>query len=154
MIDRFSGEYDFLSNFYEAPVLYYVDKVEMELPFPTSEHAYQFAKLDPLTVQMDQISFFQLCTPGQAKRHGRKVQIRSDWEQVKIPIMEKILRSKFEDELLRYKLLQTGTQELVEGNNWGDTFWGVCNGKGSNHLGKLLMKIRRDLQQTDLEEIF
>lgn len=154
MINSFSGENDFLSNFYKAPVYYFVEKAEMDIPFATSENAYQFAKIDPKLVELNEIVKWQICTPGKAKRMGQKVELRSDWEQVKIPIMEKILRSKFEDELLRYKLLQTGTQELVEGNTWGDTFWGVCNGKGSNHLGKLLMKIRKDFQQTDLEDLF
>ena len=154
MINNFSGDYSFLSNFYISPIMYFVDLVEMEIPFPSSENAYQFAKIEPNEVTINIISEFQLCTPGQSKRKGQKLKIRKNWDEIKFSIMEKILRSKFEDDFLCYKLLATDNQELVEGNNWGDRIWGVCNGTGSNHLGKILMKIRKDLQQTDLDEIF
>ena len=77
---------------------------------------------------------------------GRKVNLRKDWEDVKIQVMENGLRLKFQDPTLRKKLLATEDEELVEGNPWGDRYWGVCNGSGKNKLGKLLMKIRKELQ--------
>ena len=83
-------------------------------------------------------------TPGEAKRMGRQVTLRKDWEDVKISVMEKGLRMKFAIPELRDKLLATGEEELVEGNWWGDTCWGVCKGVGANNLGKLLMKIREE----------
>jgi predicted NAD-dependent protein-ADP-ribosyltransferase YbiA (DUF1768 family) len=60
--------------------------------------------------------------------------------------MEDLSRQKFSHPELRQKLLDTGSCTLVEGNTWGDTFWGVCDGVGENHLGKLLMTIRADLE--------
>ena len=43
-------------------------------------------------------------------------------------------------------LVDTGDQPLIEGNTWGDRFWGVCGGTGMNHLGRLLMEVREELQ--------
>lgn len=74
--------------------------------------------------------------------------MRSDWEEVKLGVMEGLLREKFSDPELRRKLLATGERELVEGNDWGDSFWGVCAGRGKNHLGRLLMKLREELRAT------
>jgi len=80
-----------------------------------------------------------------AKKRGRKVTMREDWDQVKIPIMEDLLSQKFSDPVLAKKLVETGDSQLVEGNWWGDVFWGVCRGEGQNNLGKILMKIRERL---------
>lgn len=135
MINSFTGKYRFLSNFYGAPV-----EINDWL-FMTSEHAYQAAKsLDPIvwrSVQKDCL------TPGQAKRYGSKINLRPDWNQVKLGIMTEIVEVKFEQNPhLMMQLIDTEDQELIEGNVWGDTYWGVCNGKGENHLGKILMQIR------------
>lgn len=154
MIEKFDGEYRWLSNFWDAPVLYWVDSMQTEVAFPSSENAYQFAKIHPRDVSRADVMDFQICTAGKAKRMGKKVKIRDDWSDVKLAVMEKILRSKFEDDLLRFRLCETGTQEIVEGNTWGDVFWGVCDGKGSNHLGKILMKLRKEFVQSNLDHIF
>ena len=77
---------------------------------------------------------------------GRQVKLRKDWEDIKLQVMENALRLKFQDSTLRKKLIATGDEELIEGNPWEDRYWGVCNGSGKNKLGKLLMKIRKDLQ--------
>ena len=79
------------------------------------------------------------------KRKGRRVKLRSDWEQVKTTVMREVLGIKFLDPELSSKLLATGNEELIEGNTWNDRFWGVCRGSGRNVLGKLLMEIREDL---------
>ena len=84
--------------------------------------------------------------PAKAKKIGRQVNLRKDWEDIKLQVMEKALRLKFQNPDLRKKLITTGDEELVEGNPWGDRYWGVCNGSGKNKLGKLLMKIRKELQ--------
>lgn len=68
--------------------------------------------------------------------------MRPNWDEMKIGFMASILAAKFSDPELRLMLLQTWGCELVEGNTWGDTFWGVCNGKGKNNLGKILMELR------------
>ena len=79
-------------------------------------------------------------------RLGRRIELRPDWEEVKIEIMRQVLKSKFtHNPELREKLIATGNTELIEGNNWNDRFWGVCRGVGKNHLGKLLMEIRAEL---------
>ena len=60
--------------------------------------------------------------------------------------MYDVCKAKFtQNPELAEKLLATGEQELVEGNNWNDTFWGMCRGKGKNMLGNILMKIREEL---------
>lgn len=80
--------------------------------------------------------------PGAAKRFGCTFPTRPDWDTVKIAVMREILEIKFSDEILRNLLIDTHPHSLVEGNTWGDTFWGVCNGNGKNHLGILLMELR------------
>lgn len=73
---------------------------------------------------------------------GNEVPLRSDWEKVKVDIMRKIVKSKFTDIELMKKLKATGDAELVEGNTWKDFFWGICNDRGQNWLGRILMEIR------------
>lgn len=136
MITSFTGEFRFLSNFWPARV------VLDGLTYPTVEHAYQAAK----TLSLAERSTIQRCgSPGDAKRMGTRVYLRDDWESVKLNVMEDLLRQKFGHADLRQKLIATGAQPLVEGNTWGDTFWGMCRDKGQNHLGKLLMQIRDEL---------
>ena len=134
VIDSFSGEFRFLSNFYPALVYYNA------VMYPTVEHAYQAAKY----LDAERRMFVRAAeTPREAKRRGRLFAIRNDWEAVKVNVMHGLLLRKFAIEPLRSSLLQTGSAELVEGNTWGDQFWGVCNGRGSNQLGKLLMAVRK-----------
>lgn len=134
IIDAFRGEYNFLSNFWYVDVYGY----------PTVEHYFQAMKTtDP--VERDRIK--ALRSPAEAKRAGRRVALRPDWESIKLDVMEAGLRYKFAPgKELANKLIATGDAELVEGNTWNDTFWGVCRGRGENHLGKLLMKVRGELQ--------
>jgi ribA/ribD-fused uncharacterized protein len=139
IIASFSGEYHFLSNFYPC-------KVEYEgILYPTSEHAFQAAKTLN-TYRRWHISL--LMTPGKAKRAGRELVLRPFWDDIKLQVMEQILRTKFSNPEMKQLLLDTGAKILVEGNSWNDTFWGVCTktGRGENNLGNLLMKIRGDLR--------
>lgn len=139
-IQSFKNEYQFLSNFYPAETQYGM------IVFPTSEHAYQSAKtLDPEWI--DKIRYAQ--TPGEAKRLGQLAPKRDDWDAMRLQAMHQVLRNKFSDPTLKQMLLDTGDALLVEGNNHGDTFFGVCRGKGMNHLGKLLMKVREELRQSN-----
>jgi len=139
MIDNFDNEYAFLSNFYDHQIFY------IGHWFTTSEHAFQAAK----TILDREIKLIQAAkSPGQAKRLGRKVQLRHDWEAVKLQVMFDILWIKFEDPDLREKLLATGNQPLIEGNNWGDKFWGKVNGIGKNHLGIILMDVRQKIRES------
>lgn len=134
MISEFQGEYRFLSNFGPGEVKY-EGKV-----YPTSEHLFQALKtLDPKEQHFIWIS----PTPGIAKRRGAAVPLREDWEEVKDSIMKMVLDLKFsQNPDLMEKLLATGEVELIEGNTWNDTYWGVCNGVGQNKLGLLLQELR------------
>lgn len=137
MIDKFAGRYRFLSNFYYGPV--YLDGVE----YNTVEHAYQAAKNNDI-VYRDMV--WRAKTPSIAKSIGRKAVLRKDWEDVKLDIMYRLVKEKFSKEPRRTQLLATGLEELIEGNYWNDTFWGMCNGKGENYLGKILMRVRTELR--------
>jgi predicted NAD-dependent protein-ADP-ribosyltransferase YbiA (DUF1768 family) len=90
-------------------------------------------------------SQFCLLNGYDAKKLGRQVQIRRDFDANKLDIMFKLLRLKFANAELAKMLIDTGDTILVEGNTWNDTFWGICNGVGQNNLGKLLMLVRREL---------
>lgn len=137
-ITNFSGPYRYLSNFWYAPL-----KVG-DLRFATSEHAYQAAKsLDPADWELIQ----NQSTPGKAKEMGRHIKLRPDWDEIKLDVMRVILEAKFtQNPNLMSALIDTGDEELIEGNHWGDTYWGVCKGVGQNHLGKLLMELRLHYQ--------
>jgi ribA/ribD-fused uncharacterized protein len=138
MIDSFSGKYRFLSNFYPCWVKFKGDD------YPSVEHAYQAAKT--LDEQLRLMFQEPVMTAGEAKKAGRRLKVREDWEKVKRGVMSIILREKFKQPKFKELLLATGDEELVEGNWWGDTYWGVCNSRGENHLGKLLMEIRDELR--------
>lgn len=137
-IDSFNGEHRFLSNFYPS-------KVKLsDGDYASIEHAYQAAKTTP-----DKREAFRRpgVTASEAKKLGRHVPMHPDWEEVKVGIMHSLLRQKFRlGSPLAAKLLATGDAELEEGNYWGDTFWGVCRGKGENQLGRLLMLVRDELK--------
>lgn len=136
VIDTFDGEYAFLSNFYDAEVKY------NGVVYPNSEAAFQAQKCPTRARE-----FANTKTPGQAKRLGRNVPLRADWKDVRIQVMEEIVRCKFiQHPKLAKKLLATGDAELIEGNWWHDCFWGVCDEVGENHLGKILMKIREEIR--------
>ena len=137
MIREFQGEKRFLSNFPDAEVMW------GGIKFPSVENAYQAAKCR----DKEDMKKFLNISAGEAKRLGRTIPIRPDWEEKKLQVMEMLVSQKFHNiPEYREKLIATGDEELVEGNTWGDTFWGVCNGIGENHLGKILMKIRKELQ--------
>ena len=128
----FRGEYDFLSNMYSA-TFEWDGRIYLN-----SEAAFQSAKsLDPSVRDL-----FSTMSGVVAKREGKKVKLREDWELVKEKIMEEVVRAKFSQnsDLLR-RLIQTGDMELIEGNRWHDTYWGVdaVTGKGKNRLGLILM---------------
>ena len=135
MINNFRGKYYFLSNFYEAPVTW------NGLTYLNNEAAFQSAK-----TFSDRECFTNL-DPSSAKKLGRRVQLRDDWEDVKNDIMYEICKAKFSQNIeLKKKLLATGDKHLEEGNTWGDKIWGTVNGVGENRLGKILMKIREELR--------
>lgn len=114
------------------------------MTYGTNEAAFQAQKC---MTEEEKLPFTEY-ELGKSKGMGRKVLLRPDWEQVKVGIMEEIVREKFTQhpELARL-LIGTGDKILVEGNRWGDTFWDVDTrtGQGKSHLGKILMKVRNKL---------
>lgn len=142
MIDCFRDENFFLSNFYPAKVKF------SGLVFNSAEAAYQAAKS---TDRETMLRFVNL-TPGKAKIYGRNIDLRPDWDDVKLHVMRKILKSKFSNDELGEKLKST-SGILIEGNHWGDTYWGVCKGKGKNLLGIILMEIREDLRREEMSRV-
>lgn len=134
---QFQGENRWLSNFWPCTV-------DLDgMIFSSTEAAYVAAK----TKCMDTRRKIQaLEKPGDAKKLGRSLHLREDWDDVKLDVMRGLLRQKFaHGTALGNKLIATGDCLIVEGNTWGDTFWGVCRGRGENHLGRLIMEIRREL---------
>lgn len=136
-VKKFSGKYRFLSNFYTCPVEF------GGIMYKSSEHAFQAAKS---TNTSDRKKVRNAKTAGEAKKLGRQITLRPDWEKVKLDVMYQILADKFSrNKDLRIELVNTGDAHLEEGNTWGDTFWGTVKGVGKNHLGKTLMRIRKEI---------
>ena len=137
MIKEFIKEYRFLSNFYTSDIEY------NGLVFMSAEAAFQAQKCPSIARSFTRLS------PNRAKARGRSVQLRSDWETVKDDIMYEIVKSKFtQNQGLKQRLLDTGDEELIEGNTWNDTYWGmdIRTNRGKNKLGKILMRVREELR--------
>lgn len=137
-IEKFRGDYRFLSNFYPCDILY------NHILYPSTEHAYQAQKSGEFKKMLE----ISRMTAGQAKITGSTIDTGDDWDYKKVNIMYKINRIKYSNPTMGEKLLATGNALLVEGNWWGDKFWGVCSktNKGENILGNLLMGIREELK--------
>jgi len=138
-IKGFQGAYRFLSNFYPCPV-------EFEgVAYLSSDAAYQASK----TLNGELRERFTIVNAREARRLGRHIfPLREDWEDEKLNTMYRILRAKFtQNSAVKQQLLGTGAASLEETNWWYDQFWGVYNGKGENHLGKLLMLVRDELRE-------
>ena len=138
-IDSFRGQYHFLSNFYPA-------EIQFEgLTYPDVEHAYQSAKTTDMAVRR---RIAAEPTPADAKRAGESFPPRPDWPQIKFDVMLQCVRYKFTHHPeLAQQLQTTGNAYLEEGNTWNDRIWGGYQGQGENHLGKILMQVRAELQQ-------
>lgn len=139
IIDSFDGRYDFLSNFYNCSVTY------KGITYLNSEAAFQAQKTTDVYTQVKK---FSCATPTEAKKLGRSCVLREDWNDIRIAEMRAIVLQKFlQNPDLAKRLLKTGTATLVEGNWWNDKFWGVYKGNGENHLGLILMEVRRYINE-------
>jgi hypothetical protein len=129
----FRGEYRFLSNFYPVEIEY------LGLSYPSVENAFQAMKCKNPALRADFVNL----TPSEAKKRGREVELRPDWDKIKLSVMESLLRIKFADPELEKKLLDIDGV-IREDNYWKDTYWGwdINSNRGENNLGKLLMSIR------------
>lgn len=141
-ISQFRGEFRFLSNFYPATV------VMDGFRFTDTEAAFQSQK------EPEKAHMFEGLDPAASKALGRKVNIRSDWDEVKDDVMRRVVRLKFEQNTdLRKRLIDTGDAVLIEGDNWHDNYWGACTcegcerKKGKNMLGNILMELRSEFQK-------
>ena len=141
----FHNEHRWLSNFWPCvlPAMYGV------VP-PTVEHAYQASKTE---YEVTAREILKAPTAGAAKRLGKGVQLRKDWDGMKLDIMRRLLFYKFDrlNPLLRQQLLDTGDAQIYEGNRWNDVYWGRVQREqgvweGENHLGRLLMELREKIR--------
>lgn len=133
---QFRNEFFFLSNMYPC-------SIEIQgIHFTCAESAFQAMKC----VNEKDVLALSKMSGASAKRYGRTVSLRADWNKQRVNAMRYVLNVKFKNPELKSKLLSTGNLELVEDNDWNDRFWGRCNGIGANQLGKLLMEIRDNLQ--------
>lgn len=145
MINSFRGDYFFMSNFYESKNQIQFD----EYTYENAEAAFQAQKSKSCVYK----HLMQFQSAKNAKKEGRKVLLRTDWEEIKDDLMYQIIKAKFEQNPdLKSKLLATGDKFIEEQNTWHDNYWGVCkcikcqNKIGHNHLGKILMKVRDELK--------
>lgn len=141
MIDKFTKEFAFLSNFHPC-------NIELDGSiYPSVEHAFQASK----TLNPRERLWIRLASkPSSAKRQGHYVNLRPNWDNLRVSVMLDLLRKKFAIPELQEQLLRTGNEILIEGNWWGDDFWGVpqgplYHGEGKNMLGQLLMQVRREI---------
>ena len=143
-VDFENDSYAVLSNYYEAPIVW------EGLQYRNVEAAFQAQKmLDP-----EERKRFQKISGLKARSRGLHCMPRPNWENMRINVMLELVRAKFEQnpELIPY-LLETGDTAILALNRWNDTFWGVSTrtGKGANHLGEILMKVRQELREKDRE---
>ncbi|HMQ46994.1 MAG TPA: NADAR family protein [Saprospiraceae bacterium] len=143
MIRRFDKDYKWLSNFAPCTIVLH------GITYPSVEHAYMSAK-------SNDVRWYLKCAddsikPGTIKKLSRGILLVSNWDSIKIEVMRGCLNQKFRQEPYRTLLLETGNVFIQEGNFWGDTFWGVDlnTNTGENHLGKLIMEIREQLQNNE-----
>lgn len=139
MINEFNGQYLWLSNFWLTTITY------EDIVYPSVENAFQASKYDNSDDRFQFIS----CSPGIAQRLGRKAKIADieKWDANKDDLMKQLISQKFlKGSFLADKLLGTYNFELIDGNTWNDTYWGVCNGIGENRLGKIIMSVRAKIQ--------
>lgn len=138
IIKEFQGEYRWLSNFATVDILH------DEILYPSVEHAWVASK-------NTDVNWKRKCAasihPSLVKKMGDDVDLREDWDEVKETIMKELLILKFNQEPFRTKLIETGNDYIMEGNWWGDKFWGYClqKNEGRNLLGGMIMGIRLEL---------
>lgn len=147
-IGPFKGDYRWLSNFWESTITIAGQE------YPTVEHFYQASKTNDVE---EAKRILNLDTPGKAKKAGAYLTLREDWEQVKTSVMLLATYSKFsQNKELTKRLLKTGETEIIEINYWCDNFWGDCRcekcieAEGANKLGRIIMKVRKNLGNIDL----
>ncbi len=142
-IDSFTGDYHFLSNFWEGdPFEWFNPRVEKLWHCKTGEHGYQ---ADKSLSEVAQNAILEAVSPGMAKKLGRACVLDPEFDARSLATMASMLDAKFDlvkQPRITLRLIETYPARLVEGNTWGDVFWGQVNHVGQNNLGKLLEKRR------------
>lgn len=137
-------DHEYLSNFYASSVAY------EGMLYPTVEHAYQASKsLDPATRHLIK----RAKDPNIAKRMGQGVLVRPDWRGARVDVMRLLIREKFKNPFVRWKLKETVGKKLVNENRWNDRFWGTVHGIGENWLGKILEEVREEIIAEDSSDV-
>lgn len=149
IIKEFQGQHRWLSNFWPVAIMF------RGIMYPSSENAYQSTKSD--SPEWKSFCSNPLTRPGATKKASRKYTLTSEFHDNKVAVMAEIQGIKFQDPDLRARLLATGDSLILEGNKWGDEFWGVtwnedksCTGK--NHLGEIIMRVRKKIQDEERSE--
>ena len=147
-IQSFDGDFHFLSNFSPCIVTW------LGQSYPSVENAYQAAKVNPDNADpgvRTKLLKMITCGPGEAKKIGQTLPLQPNWDLVKMTVMRNLLAQKFKaGSEMANLLIATAPRRLIEGNWWGDTFWGVCKGQGLNMLGSILEEIRSTLMPADV----
>ena len=84
-ISSFRGDFSFLSNFYNVPIEY------GGIKYQNNEAAFQAQKC----ADTKDKERFSNISGAEAKRLGRRVSLREDWEKVKVSVMTDIVHEKF-----------------------------------------------------------
>jgi N-glycosidase YbiA len=142
-VKGFFAEYRWLSNYHVCDIYF------EGILYPSTENAYQAAKSNDIFIRQQMVEL----TPNESKKFGQQITIRGDWHKIKYDVMCSVVFEKFYRHLdLRQALIDTGNKHLSEDNHWGDQYWGVCEGKGENSLGKILMAVRKFWQDKDRDK--
>ena len=153
MIEKFEGRWRFLSNFHPCEIEH------QGITYPSVEHYYvamkcnssQYFNGNQYTVGDFREIIARTVSAAVVKKMGQQMKVRSDWDEKKLDFMNWGVREKFKNEDLKELLISSEDMHIIEGNFWHDVFWGQCScdkckGKGENHLGKILMKVRDEIK--------
>lgn len=139
-IIHFKDDYFFLSNFYNCDIVY------EGISYKSAEAAFQAQKCSDDNKKLE----FSALSAGQAKKLGKEIELRKDWNDIRVDIMKSVVRTKFDQHPeLQEQLVATGDRCLIEVNVWHDKFWGVSSGKGRNMLGRILMDLRKEYKENE-----
>lgn len=144
-VGSFSGDLEFLSNMYKIPIYFNESKYDNFQPdfkiYPSSENLYQALKCKYIKDR----ELFQNVDPHKSKRIGKTIELRCDWDNVRLEAMQLAIDLKFKNIELAEKLIDLPDDKIIEFNNWGDRFFGICNGEGLDHLGKILRSKKQQI---------
>lgn len=123
--------------------------------YPSTENFYQAMKYNDQSIRR----LISKMTPYEAKRYSREHPItHAPMESAsnRIRVMIYAQRQKYAIDEFQQKLLLTGDCHIEEGNWWGDKFWGtdIKTREGKNHLGRIIMGIREEIQDNIQREAF